>query len=118
MTITATQPGDANYNAASPGLVQVIEVTAGTTQTIDFKPLASRVAGAKFTLSATATPSKLPVSFAVIEGDATLGADGKTVTVGSTAGTVTIRATQDGGTVGAVTYAPAAHTVWLPAVQQ
>jgi uncharacterized delta-60 repeat protein len=103
VTVTATQAGNDNYLAAT-AVVRTFEVTTGAAQTITFNALPNRVAGAKFNLSATAT-SGLPVSFEVVEGDATLV--GNAVTVGSTAGTVTIRAKQDGGERLGVTYAPA-----------
>ncbi len=65
-----------------------------TQQTITFSPLPDRKLGdAPFQLSATAS-SGLPVSFAVLSGPATIS--GNIVTLGSTAGTVTIQATQAG----------------------
>lgn len=97
-----SQPDAANF-AAATAVAQAFAVTSGTPQTITFNALPNRVVGAKFVLAASTT-SGLPVSFSVASGPATLGADGQTVIVGSTAGTVTIRATQPGGVRDGVTY--------------
>ena len=106
VTVTASQAGDANF-AAATAVPQSFNVTAGDPQTITFAALPNRLAGAKFTLAATSTPSGLPVSFSIVSGPATLGTDGKSVTIGATAGTVTIRASQAGGTNAGKTYAAA-----------
>jgi|GEM_PF-2565818 Predicted periplasmic ligand-binding sensor domain len=104
VTVTAKQAGNDNYLAA-PDVVHTFEVTTGTAQTITFNALANRVANAKpFTISATAT-SGLPVSFAAVSGPATIS--GNTVILTGAPGTVTIRATQEGGEKGGVTYAAA-----------
>jgi ribosomal protein S7 len=91
-TIQATQPGNANYAAATP-VNQSFQVTQAS-QTITFAALPNQHFGTSpFTVSATAS-SGLPVSFA----SATLTVctvSGTTVTLVST-GTCTIKATQAG----------------------
>ena len=98
VTITASQPGDANFLAATavPRSFAVNAIPL-TEQTINFnQPLPNRVVGAApFALSATAS-SGLTVSFEV-SGPATLGTDGKTLTLTGETGTVTVTATQPGG---------------------
>jgi hypothetical protein len=87
-----------------------IEIAAvePSAQSILFAPLPDRAAGATFTLSATATPSGLPVSYSLSSVPADIATlTGDVVTIGSTAGTVTILATQDGGAVGDITYSAA-----------
>jgi hypothetical protein len=92
VTIKATQPGNADYQAA-PAVSQ--SFTVAPNQTITFGALATETYGvAPFTISATAS-SGLPVSFAVTSGPATVS--GSTVTV-TGVGTVTIQATQSGNT--------------------
>lgn len=91
VTIRASQPGDANYNAAAP--VDRSFSVAKASQTISFGSLASKTYGdPAFTVSATAS-SGLPVSFSVLSGPASI--NGSTVTI-SGVGTVTIRASQSG----------------------
>jgi hypothetical protein len=51
-TVTASQPGDANFNAAAPVSRSFAIAKAG--QTIDFEPLADMVVGRTFTARATA----------------------------------------------------------------
>jgi hypothetical protein len=89
-TITASQPGDANYNAAT-AVAQTFAIAKGT-QSITFAPLVGKTWGdADFTVSATAS-SGLPVSFA---------ASGSCTTSGATvhiigAGSCTVTASQAG----------------------
>lgn len=105
VTVRAAQAGNANFNPAT-AVTQSFAVASGVSQTLTFNALPARVVRTTFTLAATAS-SGLPVTFSVVSGPATLGTDGKTVTVGASAGTVVIRATQPGGATGGVTYAPA-----------
>jgi Carboxypeptidase regulatory-like domain/Bacterial Ig domain len=89
-TITASQPGDSNYNAA-PNVPQTFTI-AKASQTITFGPLADKTnSDPPFTVSATAS-SGLPVSFSA-NGSCTVS--GNTVTI-TTTGTCTITASQAG----------------------
>ena len=89
-TVTASQLGDANYNAASPVPQTFTILKAG--QTITFGPLATKVyTDAPFTVSATAS-SGLAVSFSA-SGNCTVS--GSTVTI-TGAGSCTITASQAG----------------------
>jgi hypothetical protein len=89
-TVTASQPGDANYNAA-PDVSRTFTI-AKASQTITFGPLANKTYGdPDFALSASAS-SGLPVSFA---------ASGKCIVSGATvhligAGSCTVTASQPG----------------------
>jgi Bacterial Ig-like domain (group 3)/Galactose oxidase, central domain/Kelch motif len=88
-TLTASQGGDANYNAA-PNVTQTT-AAAKANQTITFGALANRAYGsAPVTVSATAS-SGLAVSFSMLSGPATIS--GNTVTI-TGAGTVVVRASQ------------------------
>ena len=83
---------DANYSGTAGGTL----IIAKADQTISFPALPDHTMGdAPFGLSATASPSSLPVAFTVVSGPATLA--GNTVTLTGT-GTVTIRASQGGAT--------------------
>jgi hypothetical protein len=64
-TIEATQPGNANYfPATAVQQSQTIINTNLQNQTINFGPLANKIyGGANFQLTATATPSGLPVTY-------------------------------------------------------
>jgi CSLREA domain-containing protein len=89
-TITASQSGNANYNAAT-SVPQSFTITKAN-QTITFGPLVNRTFGdPDFAVSATAT-SALPVSFAA-SGNCTI--NGNTVHLGA-AGSCTITASQAG----------------------
>ncbi len=94
VVIEAAQPGNANYNAATP--VQrsfTVSSAPKQNQTITFTTIPNKTFGdAPFTLTATAS-SGLPVSFQVMSGPATI--IGNTVTL-SGAGTVVIEAVQPG----------------------
>ncbi len=93
VTVRASQPGDTNWNAASPA-DQSFTVAKGS-QTITFGPLADKSYGdAPVILSATAS-SGLAVSFSVLSGPATISSNTLTLTG---AGVVTVRATQSGDT--------------------
>ncbi len=102
VVVRATQAGDANLEAASA----TVTVSAGKLpQTITFAALTDRRGDEPaFALTATAS-SGLPVTFTLVSGPATLA--GSLVTLGGTAGTVTIRATQAGD----ATYDPAPEVV-------
>jgi hypothetical protein len=94
VTIEASQPGDANYNAATP-VSQSFTVSSAskTAQTISFAPLPNKTFGdAPFAVNATAT-SGLPVSFRIASGPATIS--GNVVTLTGT-GWVTVEASQPG----------------------
>jgi len=89
-TITASQAGDTNYNAA-PNVPQTFSI-AKADQTITFDPLANKTAGdPPFTVIATAS-SGLAVSFAAT-GNCTVSGDTVTLT---DAGSCTITASQSG----------------------
>jgi hypothetical protein len=91
VTVSASQAGDSNYNAA-PAVVQSFNVLK-IPQTISFQPLSRQTVGdAPFELSA-ATSSGLAVGFSVVSGPAVLS--GSILTV-SGPGLVTVRATQPG----------------------
>jgi hypothetical protein len=91
--ITASQAGNANYNAATD-VVQVLTVTTKPSQTITFGTLPAKTFGdAVFTLSATSS-SQLAVSYAS-SNTAVATISGNTVTIVG-AGTSTITASQAG----------------------
>jgi hypothetical protein len=91
VSIEASQPGNANFNAATP-VLRSFTVGKGS-QSITFNPPAAKAAGdPPFTISASAT-SGLTVNFRVVSGPATLS--GNTVTLLGT-GNVTIQASQTG----------------------
>jgi len=100
VVVTASQPGNANYNPA-PSVSQTIKVIQGLPQTITFPCPASPVTYgvAPIPLSATAS-SGLTVNFSVTSGPATVS--GNTLTIIG-AGTVVVTASQPGNAV----YAPA-----------
>ncbi|HQQ97292.1 MAG TPA: hypothetical protein PLX35_08510 [Cyclobacteriaceae bacterium] len=91
--ITASQAGNANFNAATP-VIQQLTVVPKTSQTITFNALPAKIVGdASFNLTATAT-SGLAVTYT--SGDPTVASiSGSTVTI-LKAGTVTITASQGG----------------------
>jgi len=83
-------------NASYAGSASGTFVITPASQTITFAALANRTtATAPFSVSATASPSALPVSFSVLSGPATLASNILTLTA---TGTVTIRASQSGNT--------------------
>jgi len=89
-TITASQPGDANYNAAT-AVAQTFAIAKGT-QSIAFAALAGKTWGdADFTVAATAS-SALPVSFAA-SGSCTITGAAVHITG---AGSCTVTASQAG----------------------
>jgi hypothetical protein len=91
VTVSASQAGDSNYNAAS-AVVQSFNVVK-IPQTISFQPLSRQTVGdAPFELSAAAS-SGLTVGFSVVSGPAVLSGSILTVTG---PGLVTVRATQPG----------------------
>ncbi len=94
VTVTASQSGDANYNAASP-VVQMFDVVPDKlSQTITFNPLANGTFGdGPFSLAATAS-SGLPVSY-VSSNPGVATVSGSTVTIVG-AGIATITASQAG----------------------
>ncbi|WP_162944775.1 carbohydrate-binding protein [Flavisolibacter nicotianae] len=97
VTIEATQSGNGTYSAATP-VRQSFSVNSISllSQTISFPAIPSKqTTDPAFALSAT-TSSGLPVSYKVVSGPATIS--GSTVTLGGTAGTVTIEASQSGST--------------------
>jgi methionine-rich copper-binding protein CopC len=90
-TITASQAGDAAFNAAPP-VERTLTVSKGS-QTITFDAIADKSFGdAAFTLSPTAS-SSLVVSLEVVNGPVTLSGTEIAITG---AGTATIKATQAG----------------------
>ncbi|MEG5147019.1 hypothetical protein QUB27_30240, partial [Microcoleus sp. AT8-B6] len=91
VTVEANQDGNGQFNAAPPATQSF--AVAKAVQTISFAALANRVFGdAPFAISASAS-SALPVTFSIISGPAAIS--GNTITL-TGAGTVTIRAAQDG----------------------
>ena len=93
VTVRAAQTGSANYAAATA--VNRTFSVGQATQTIAFAALANLTFGAApFALSASAS-SGLPVTFSIVSGPASLGSDGRTVTL-TAPGSVTLRATQEG----------------------
>jgi hypothetical protein len=91
VTVSASQAGDSNYNAA-PAVVQSFNV-AKIPQTTSFQSLSRQTVGdAPFELSAAAS-SGLAVGFSVVSGSAVLSGSILTVTG---PGLVTVRATQPG----------------------
>ena len=91
-TFTASQAGNANYNAASDGTSTLVVLAAG--QTITFGTLPAKTYGAvDFALGATAS-STLPVSY-VSSNTAVATVSSNTVTIVG-AGTTTITASQAG----------------------
>ena len=95
VTIRASQPGDANFNAA-PNVDQSFDVTKQD-QTITFDALVNReTTDPPFDVAAT-SDSGLAVTFAIQSGPATI--DGSTVTLTGEEGTVTVRASQAGDSV-------------------
>jgi len=93
-TITASQAGSANYNAASD-VAQSLTVSSASlqNQTITFNPLADRVYGDSFSLSASAS-SNLGVTY-VSSNPLVASVSGSTVTVLGV-GTTIITASQSG----------------------
>lgn len=92
VTITASQAGDANYNAAPP-VDKILTITKGD-QTITFGALPTKTYGdAPFDLAASAT-SGLPVSY-VSTDPSVASIVGSTVTIHK-AGAITITASQSG----------------------
>jgi predicted extracellular nuclease len=95
--ITASQPGNGVYAAATPATRSFNVTAALLTQTISFAPLPSKPLGsAPFTITATAT-SGLPVTF-VSQSLGVCTVSGATVTL-LTVGTCVIDATQPGNGV-------------------
>ena len=91
VTVRASQPGNANYNAATN--VDQSFTVAKATQTISFGPLPNKALGEPaFAVAGTAS-SGLPVSFSILSGPATISAG--TVTLTNT-GTIVVRASQAG----------------------
>jgi len=97
--INANQPGNASYNAA-PQVQQSFAVAKGD-QTIAFTstaPAAAKVGGATYTVTATSSPSALPVTFSVDAPSAAVCSIlGATVSF-TTVGTCVINANQAGNT--------------------
>jgi lysophospholipase L1-like esterase len=90
--VEASQPGNANYNPATP--VQRSFTVGKGSQSITFvAPPAKTTGDQPFSLTATAS-SKLSVSYRLVSGPATVS--GNTVTLTGGTGTVTIEATQPG----------------------
>ena len=95
VTLTASQPGDANHNPAAP-VSRTFSVTKGT-QVITAPTVASHtVADAPFAASATVN-SGLPLAYSVVSGPAGVHASSGVVTLNGTPGTVVVRVSQDSG---------------------
>ncbi|MEL6926776.1 MAG: hypothetical protein AAFO94_22235, partial [Bacteroidota bacterium] len=95
VVVRATQAGNNQYNAATPVERDFIVGEAVLEdQTISFAALNNKTVFANpFDVSATAS-SGLPVSFEIVSGPATIS--NNTVTLNAIAGTVVVRATQNG----------------------
>jgi len=95
-TITASQAGDASYNAATSVTQEfTVNPIGKLAQTISFAPLTNKTIGdATFNLTATAAPSGLAVTFAS-SNTAVATISGNTVTIVGE-GTTMITASQDG----------------------
>ena len=95
VTLTATQPGDANHFAATP-VSQSFSLLKGT-QLITAPATPGRlVSDAPFSAAATVN-SGLPIIYTLVSGPAAVNASSGLVTLSGTPGTVTIRASQDLG---------------------
>ncbi len=91
VNLVAWQPGNSNYNAATP-VLQGFNVSK-IPQTITFGSLSQQKQGdAPFPLNATADPG-LPVSFSIVSGPATLSGN---ILILNGWGTVTVSASQPG----------------------
>ena len=98
-TLRADQGGNANYLAAAVRDTQTFEVFKGT-QVIGFTSdptsVSPKVASTPYPVAATATPSGLPVSFAIVQATANVcSISGKSVTF-QARGACTIMGTQGG----------------------
>ena len=102
VTVRATQAGDKKF-APALAVEQSFTVTKAA-QTITFAPPATRLMNAAQIILSASAGSKLPVTFSVVSGPATLGADGKTLSL-TEAGPVVVQARQEGN--GAYLAAPA-----------
>ncbi|XOV93255.1 MAG: MBG domain-containing protein [Bacteroidota bacterium] len=93
LVVKVSQAGDANRTAAASIIKSIIvtDVTK-TDQTITFNPISDKSYGSVLSLAATAT-SGLTVTFAVVEGPATIIGSSLTVTG---IGLITVRASQAG----------------------
>jgi hypothetical protein len=98
VVVTASQAGDATYNAATPVSLTVVVSPASQTITFTGLPATATFGAGPYTLNATAS-SGLPVNYTVT-GPATVGASTLTITG---AGTVAVTASQAGN----ATYAAA-----------
>lgn len=95
ITVKATQGGDSTYAAAS---ATVSFTVSKANQTITFPVIEKlKTTSPAFELNATTSAAGLTVQYEV-SGVATLGVDGKTVTLTGAVGTVTVKATQPGDT--------------------
>jgi DnaJ-class molecular chaperone len=91
VSVRASQPGDANFNAAVP--VDQSFTVSKASQLITFNTPANKIFGdAPFNLVASSS-SGLPVTFGIVSGPATLSNDTITLT---DVGVVTVRASQAG----------------------
>jgi hypothetical protein len=104
--VTASAAGDGNHNAGS--IAKTFTITALTIQTITFNTPGNQTYGTTFTVSATASPSGLPVAISTSGGCTGSGTStsGSTVTLTASAGgsgNCSITASQSGDG----TYAPA-----------
>lgn len=94
VTVRASQPGDANYNAA-PDVDRSFNV-AQASQTISFAALPDKTYGdTPFTVSATGGASGNPVTFAAEGNCSSSGANGSTITI-TGAGSCKVTASQAG----------------------
>ncbi len=91
VTVQASQSGNATYSAAIP--VSVTFTVSELTQTITFPNPGTQVYGAAPIVLTASASSKLPVSYAVTSGPATVNGSKLTITG---AGSVTLQASQTG----------------------
>ncbi len=92
-TITASQPGDENFNAAEAVIQPLVIVQSNDTRitsTITIDPITDQTVGHDpITLTATTRPVDAPISWEVVSGPATI--DGDILTLGDEAGLIQVR---------------------------
>ncbi len=107
VVVRATQAGDANYAPADP--VTRSGFIADALQHLYLEPIANQLTGASQMPLHVRSSSGLPVSLFVDAGpeDAVVDEQAHRFTSGSVPGRVTVRASQTGGQLNGITYAPA-----------
>ena len=94
VTLTVSQPGGTNHNAATP-VTQTFSIGKGS-QTLSPPVTSNRsVSDAAFSAAATIS-SGLPITYAIVSGPGAIHPTSGLLTLTGTAGTVTVRASQAG----------------------